>query len=343
MTPNKTRKKCNLCSTVYKFSTSQTNMKKHMKSVHPNIFNEMAQGSSIYDTMLGMRKPLPHENLMINKLILIFLIKTNISFSTIDNSAFKRIFNYANKNIKLWCRQTIKKNLDNVYNLAKNNLIEKLNNHTNLFSITTDIWTANNIMSFCALTFHYINKNWVNINLVLHMIAFPHPHTGDEICKIVLFLLEEFKLKDRILSITHVNGSNEVKAVQLLQKYYQSHYSKILYGYRCLAHIINLIVKVGLNCFEEKLKNIEQIVAKLHSSSKFMQSYKAVSGATKILLAVKTRWNSKYLMISSINKNMNAIQDLVKQGIIGTDITPTPDDCAFFIKKSASNGTNDNS
>ncbi|CAK9291488.1 unnamed protein product [Gordionus sp. m RMFG-2023] len=201
-----------------------------------------------------------------------------------------------------------------------------------MIALSTDLWTANNSTSYCAITFHYIDNNWDIVNKILDIILFPHPHTGDNICKIVLSSLDDFKLSDKIISITHDNGSNEIKAVQLLQEYYQSQYSKILYGHRCMAHIINLIVKVGLHFFEAKLEKIENIVNKLHSSPKFMQSYKAICGATLIPLAVKTRWNSKYLMISAINKNIDSIHELSDQGIIGEDITPSSDEYSFFLE-----------
>ncbi|CAK9291127.1 unnamed protein product [Gordionus sp. m RMFG-2023] len=201
-----------------------------------------------------------------------------------------------------------------------------------MISLSTDLWTANNSTSYCAITFHYIDNNWDIVNRILDIILFPHPHTGDNIFKYVLSSLEDFKLSDKIISITHDNGSNEIKAVQMLQEYYQIHYSKILYGHRCVAHIINLIVKVGLHFFEAKLEKIENIVNKLHSSPKFMQSYKAICGATLIPLAVKTRWNSKYLMISAINKNIDSIHELSDQGIIGEDITPTFDEYSFFLE-----------
>ncbi|CAK9300011.1 unnamed protein product [Gordionus sp. m RMFG-2023] len=62
-----------------------------------------------------------------------------------------------------------------------------------------------------------------------------------------------------------------------------------------------------------------------------MQSYKAICWATLIPLAV-TRWNSKYLMISEINKNIDPIHELSDQGIIGEDITPTSDEYSFFLE-----------
>ncbi|CAK9294040.1 unnamed protein product [Gordionus sp. m RMFG-2023] len=49
------------------------------------------------------------------------------------------------------------------------------------------------------------------------------------------------------------------------------------------------------------------LVKKLHRSPKLMQEYMRISGGTKIPNDVATRWNSRYLMIKSINKNIDAV------------------------------------
>ncbi|CAK9294322.1 unnamed protein product [Gordionus sp. m RMFG-2023] len=272
--------------------------------------------------MPGIRKPLIHENLNMNKLILNFLIKTNSPLSLVDNESFKKMIYYANSNLKVWCRQTVSKNLDKIYNIAKIQLIKKFNNVKNKFALTSDIWTSHNGSAYCSLTLHYINDDWNIINIALDLLSFPHPHTGDDISSLLITSMNDFEFKNNIISITHDNGANVVKAVEIIKKYYHLNYETVLYSHRCMAHILNLIVNEGFIFLDDKLENIMAIVSRLHVSPKLLQTYQSFNGATKIPLPVKTRWNSVYLMIAAINKNIKAIQHLSELGLIETDLAP---------------------
>ncbi|CAK9289814.1 unnamed protein product, partial [Gordionus sp. m RMFG-2023] len=168
-------------------------------------------------------------------------------------------------------------------------------------AITTDIWTSNILISFCALTVHYINDKWDLVNSLLSIVEFAQIHTGEDVKELIITILAEYKLIDKVSSISHDNGSNIVSAakliIPLIRETYKSNFNTI----RSLAHIINIIVQEGLSPISTDMEKVELLVKKFHKSPSLMQDF-VENCKCKIPLDVSTRWNSKYLMLNKINK-----------------------------------------
>lgn len=83
---------------------------------------------------------------------------------------------------------------------------------------------------------------------------------------------------------------------------------------RCAAHVFNLVVEVALE-HETTKKAIEKIryfCKKIHSSSKLTQYLRGVTSSNsepslKVVLDVKTRWNSTHDMIKTALKMKKSI------------------------------------
>lgn len=73
---------------------------------------------------------------------------------------------------------------------------------------------------------------------------------------------------------------------------------------RCAAHILNLIVKEGLNKFESGIENVRDNVVFWMSSpkriEKFEETARQLTCTKKLVLDCKTRWNSTYLMLNTV-------------------------------------------
>ncbi|XP_065312569.1 uncharacterized protein LOC135922079 [Gordionus sp. m RMFG-2023] len=63
-----------------------------------------------------------------------------------------------------------------------------------------------------------------------------------------------------------------------------------------------------------------------------MKEYMELSGGTRIPLDVVTRWNSKFLMISIINKNIDVVNDLGKKGSLPDNQIIINNEDAKFLK-----------
>ncbi|GJW43789.1 zinc finger BED domain-containing protein RICESLEEPER 2-like protein [Tanacetum coccineum] len=133
------------------------------------------------------------------------------------------------------------------------------------------------------------------------------PHTGSALAKMLINVFVKFKLKNKIMSITLDNASNNTSAIGKVRLKYEPPMEGRFYHSRCVPHIINLCVQDGLavkeiNTIKESFKTMLKDVFK--SSGKKQQRYsKIYKQAGKPCLSphwdVLTRWNSTYHMFLS--------------------------------------------
>ena len=81
-------------------------------------------------------------------------VRSNQSFSNIDNKDFHNILQYLKKDLSIISRQTLMRRLKDRYELGQNNLKDLFRTVKSKFSITCDIWSSLNQLSFFGVTVH---------------------------------------------------------------------------------------------------------------------------------------------------------------------------------------------
>ncbi|KAJ5994681.1 hypothetical protein N7481_001658 [Penicillium waksmanii] len=135
------------------------------------------------------------------------------------------------------------------FNLHRMRLKNELATTCQTIALSLDVWTSKNHIPILAVIGHWLTEEFEYQERVLEFKELHGPHSGENLAAAIQALLIELNLERKLLSITGDNASsNERMAVQLydsLQKTYGT--DSLLCGLdsyiRCLAHIINLIVK----------------------------------------------------------------------------------------------------
>ncbi|POW20994.1 hypothetical protein PSHT_02905 [Puccinia striiformis] len=133
---------------------------------------------------------------------------------------------------------------------------------------TQDAWTAPNVTAFMAVTAHFVNEKFQLIDLTLAIpnvqglySLFPQPlfqlkglfflsaplgkHTGKNFADLFYGVLSDYKLLDKLHTITADNASTNGRMARELQILLPSfNASTNLLG--CVAHVINLGAKAGM-------------------------------------------------------------------------------------------------
>ena len=112
-------------------------------------------------------------------------------------------------------------------------------------------------------------------NVVLNFIELDPPHSGIVIAQAVMECLAEWRIEDKIISLTLDNAaSNDVAASNLMGKFVARKVPGFLpqhFHVRCCAHIVNLVVNNGLqpllpfiNQLRETVKYLKKSTSRLH-------------------------------------------------------------------------------
>ena len=298
-----TNYKCILCAKLYSPGNPTTTLRRHLLSKHFSHYKK----SKYHQTTLKEMHYKPYSPLQSKPItdLLIDFVATDLQpFTIVENPEFKLLINKLDPRYILPCRQTLKENFMENYNIKKNDLVNEISQISSKVSLTTDIWTSD-VSKDCYLgiTMHYINNDWKLKNLLLDIIPINGSHTAELITNNLLQIFEEFNINHKILALTTDNGSNMIACGdQIATELDQGFNNMVFTHYRCAAHIINLAVKAGMNHVGNEIKKLRQFVIKLKNSPLLLDKLSEICTFKKVkflkpILDVDTRWNSTFLMI----------------------------------------------
>ncbi|KAJ9548188.1 hypothetical protein OSB04_020731 [Centaurea solstitialis] len=188
-------------------------------------------------------------------------------------------------------------------------------------SLTTDLWSSRQNLSYMCLTAHFIDQNWTIHKRILNFCSVSG-HSGEVIGKYVEKNLLDWGI-DKVFTITVDNASSNDLCIRYLKRRLNNWKNSVLDSQylhmRCCAHILSLVVKEGLKELEDPILRIRSAVKYVRSSPARLQRFKAcvekmkIESKSLVCLDVETRWNSTYLMLESAIKFQAAFDMLEEQ------------------------------
>jgi hypothetical protein len=197
-----------------------------------------------------------------------------------------------------------------VYNSQKATIMQEMAEIPQI-SLTTDLWTSIDQTGYMVITAHYINREWELIKRIIGFKPLPSPHTGTAISDRILETLSEWNSTEKCMSITLDNASTNDAAMKRLKMAIDKRRPGGLNGkgayfhIRCAAHVINLVVKDGLQTICNGVSKLRNSVKYIRGSPARKQAFGNAIETSGVIsdkepaTDVPTRWNSTYLMIDS--------------------------------------------
>ncbi|CAN0908223.1 Zinc finger BED domain-containing protein RICESLEEPER 2 [Linum grandiflorum] len=176
-------------------------------------------------------------------------------------------------------------------------------------AITTDMWTASNQKrGYMDVTAHYIDNGWKLRN---HLVMFGYllaPYTSQRLAVRLSQCLLDWNIDSRLSIITVDNCTTNDSMINLVkQKLVLSNLIRdgTLLHMRCSAHILNLIVKDGLDILKDGIENIRESVGFWTCTPRRVEYFHEnaqqlkLTISTKLVLDCPSRWNFTYDMLSA--------------------------------------------
>ncbi len=152
--------------------------------------------------------------------LLKWIVKNDQPFSVVDNLHFEDLLEYLKKDIGVKSRRTIMRRLDELYDQKKHEMKERLNGFNSKFSVTCNVWTSKNQLSFFGFTIHYVNDDWQMKEELLAFKFLEGEHDGESLSVAFINILEDFGIADRLLAVTADNASNNSTMMAHMEPYY---------------------------------------------------------------------------------------------------------------------------
>lgn len=206
--------KCNHCFNLYAYvqGSSTSTLKRHMKT-RKHYKNMIAR--SKLQSCLGFKpsndtsetsiptieKPLGYDQAINKEAIAKMISVHEYSFRMVEHEWFNILMMCMNPLNQPIGRKAIRANCMRVFKKQKDVLKSALRN-VDYISLTTDIWTSNQTISYICVVAHYIDKNWKMQTCVLAFMELDPPHSGHVIADAIFDCVTEWKIVNRVISIT---------------------------------------------------------------------------------------------------------------------------------------------
>lgn len=148
-----------------------------------------------------------------------------------------------NPKAKIISDKTVHADLMAAFDVEFNSVKEEVNSVPGKISITMDLWTSKNFLSFMAIRAHWLDDDWHYQSKLLDFLYVEKDHTGENLSKIFDDCLTSYGIPySKVLGITVDNAPNNGTLFEFLMKLTDD-ISEDTCHIRCLAHILNLAVQ----------------------------------------------------------------------------------------------------
>ena len=231
-------------------------------------------------------------------------IKDNRPFSVVDDEGFQDYSWELRPEFILPSRWTVARDCIFIFEQE----VEKIKRlmKRQAVCLTTDTWSSVQNINYSCLTAHWIDDTWVLHKKILNFCPIEN-HKGDTIGSLVYECLKNWGI-ETVFTITVDNASSNDGAIRYLKRMLKGPNDILDCKYlhlRCCAHIINLVVRDGLEEQFDSITRIRNAVTYVRSSPARYKVFEdcvacvGVKSKLKPSLDVDTRWNSTYLMLQT--------------------------------------------
>ncbi|XP_021203082.2 zinc finger BED domain-containing protein 4 [Bombyx mori] len=217
-------------------------------------------------------------------------------FTLVEERSFKKFVRWI-PGYQLPTRKTISNvMIPTLFNKTKETLKTELLQIENI-CLTADLWTSRANESYLAVTGHFITDDYELKTCLLDCSNFQESHTNDNIQTVLIVMVKEWNLTNKINFVITDNAANIQRAISNIG---WKHYG-------CYGHTLNLIVQNAISN-DETLQNLLEKVKKIvrffkSSSTALEQLLKAQTNdqpnciPKRLIQEVPTCWNSTFQMV----------------------------------------------
>lgn len=306
--------KCCKCKKKYKTSGNTSNLKDHLKRMHPEINSNTSEScddcdednedspsvsshliatyfkkQNVYD------RDSNHKN-QIDKALLLMICKDFQPFSIVKMD-FKNLVKILDPRYELPSRTTLRDSLlKQKYEICKNKLFALIQDVSHV-SLTSDLWTSRANESFLTVTCHFIDKDYKIHTAVLSTNKMETNHTSENIAKEINIIIKDWDIDGKVVALVTDNASSMIKVCQILKIRHHPYF----------AHPLNLVVSDifkhdDVDCVIKKCKNIVTFFksSNIAAQKLIIEQESQNKKPLKLIQEVPTRWNSMHHMLKRI-------------------------------------------
>jgi hypothetical protein len=203
------------------------------------------------------------------------IISNETPFAYVEKKRFNRYMRANQPEHKEVGRKGIRSNSMRQYCERKYQLIAELNNNTCKVSVTADAWDSGYDYHYVCVTAHWLDDDFVVQKRIIEFAKLEYPHNAPNLHFIMMNCLNEYGLRDKVLSLTFDNATTMTAVANMLKTSLENVLleGELLHN-RCGCHILNLCVRDGLDGMKQYHAKFKHVVLHLSTSKKQRQKWR---------------------------------------------------------------------
>ncbi|XP_059096593.1 zinc finger BED domain-containing protein 4-like [Tigriopus californicus] len=297
-----TKAKCNRCERVYSTpSRSTSTLWRHLGKAHKAELDKLEGESAKRNKNIPKGYPPNSDRKRELDQWLCRMIATDLQpISIVEDVGFKNFCAAMDPFYSLPTRRTLSNvDIPNLYTKVQDQVKTVLRG-VDTVSITTDLWSSKNCVSFIAVTVHYFDEETLTLQaLILDCLRIRGRHTAQLLGEELKSILQRNALEDKVLLGITDNGANMVKAIKDMG----------IKHFPCYAHTLNLVALSSMRdvpavmAIKEIASKVVELTRRSTLIAEAFETIQKNQGRTKVqklIQDVPTRWNSSFEMMERL-------------------------------------------
>ncbi|CAP94930.1 hypothetical protein N7489_004599 [Penicillium chrysogenum] len=283
--------------------------------------------------------------------LLKLLCLSRLPFRFIEHAEFRDVIAYARlapTQPQIPSAKTMRSQLRGYVQEQQQSILKQLPPGVKL-SLALDCWTSPFGQAFMAVTGYFLDQHWEYREILLGFQPLTGPHTGVNLSEVVLKLLQQHKIADRVLAVTTDNASNNKTMISSIRESLQSLESNngsTIVRVPCIAHVIQLSLNdllgkmkatpknehAEMNWSEDRVRSlrvrqqkreiidtlnkVRNLAIYINASPQRRESFCNLQTEEPKLVPiqdVRTRWNSTFLMLRRAKRLQSTFDEFCTQ------------------------------
>ncbi|XP_065624330.1 uncharacterized protein LOC112032979 isoform X2 [Quercus suber] len=258
------------------------------------------------------------------------IIKNGYPLNMVEHEDFKILMNNLQPAFKLPSQDTLKDKVLCFYREEKEKLHKQFDKVLS-FSLILNFWTdCGKKKKYCSFTVQFIEDGPKLMKKNIAIKNVEYNYTGETLFEIVKGVLLEWNIDKKLATITVESSDANGQMVKILDRWLDDQgnchpFRKKIFHIPCITHVINLLVKHGLDEIDYILHKIRKAIkyrSETIGKQKFEEAIKKLNLGGKDITSegVPVSWDSAFFMLQ-------IALELRRQGVAFVDLQSS--DCVF--------------
>lgn len=313
-TLDKTKVICSICRAEFSYHRSTSSLRYHLQAKHTDPSVSSASGNvrqTTLDSRFRSRSMDTSTSSKLTQAIAKWIATACRPVYIVEDEGLRDIIRIASGDLtyELPSRATVMSRIHEWYDTEKAKLATNLDNTASV-ALTGDYWTSLGNHSYLGVTAHYIDQEWKLHSHALTVMRTDERHMADVCASHFMDVAGQWNIEEKVSTLNTDSARNMIAASKQLPFEHLP----------CTAHSIQRSVTVALqnSAFDGALAKCRKVVGHFKHSppnTAELKTQQVAHGlkAEALVQDVPTRWNSTLEMIKRVQRNQEALRDVLAQ------------------------------